>query len=176
MIYRLLTTLQMARLVTVLRLDGGNDTVTVYSVKDFPYDSLDTKAMKCNNKRKCAEYLQTFGAYDIETTTTFKGKAPDWVVAPWAFMYHWQMDVGGYLIVGRTWDEWLEFLTGWKKCCNLIVTNSLLYMFITSDTSSSLCGTSLNVILAVLLYLQVKQDSRSPYRQDEGYSLDVVTS
>lgn len=99
----------MARSVTVPRLDGGNDTVTVYGVEDFPYDSLDTKAMKCNNKRKCAEYLQTFGVYDIETTTIYKGKAPEWVVSPWAFMYHWQMDVGGYLIVGRTWDEWLEF-------------------------------------------------------------------
>lgn len=99
----------MARLVTVPRLDGGSDDVTVYGVKDFPYKKLDTKAMKCNNKRKCEEYLQTFGVYDIETTTIYKGHAPEWVVAPWAFMYHWQMDVGGYLITGRTWEEWLEF-------------------------------------------------------------------
>lgn len=99
----------MARLVTVPRLDGGSDQVTVYGVQDFPYDKLDTKAMKCNNKRKCEEYLQTFGVYDIETTTIYKGHAPDWIVVPWAFMYHWQMSVGGYLIVGRTWEEWLEF-------------------------------------------------------------------
>lgn len=107
--YHLLTTLQMARLVTVPRLDGGSDQVTVYGVDDFPYTELDTKAMKCNNKRKCAEYLQTFGVYDIETTTIYKGHAPDWIVSPWAFMYHWQMDVGGYLITGRTWEEWLTF-------------------------------------------------------------------
>lgn len=99
----------MTRLVTVPRLDGGSDDVTVYGVKDFPYEKLDTKAIKCNNKRKCEEYLQTFGVYDIETTTIYKGHAPEWVVAPWAFMYHWQMDVGGYLITGRTWEEWLEF-------------------------------------------------------------------
>lgn len=99
----------MSRLVTVPRLDGGSDDVTVYGVKDFPYEKLDTKAMKCNNKRKCEEYLQTFGVYDIEATTIYKGHAPDWIVAPWAFMYHWQMSVGGYLIVGRTWEEWLEF-------------------------------------------------------------------
>lgn len=107
--YHLLTTLQMSRLVTVPRLDGGSDQVTVYGVDDFPYIELDTKAMKCNNKRKCEEYLQTFGAFDIETTTIYKGHAPDWIVAPWAFMYHWQMCVGGYLIIGRTWEEWLEF-------------------------------------------------------------------
>lgn len=99
----------MSRLVTIPRLDGGNDQVTVYGVKDFPYTKLDTKAMKCNNKRKCEEYLQTFGVFDIETTTIYKGHAPDWIVQPWAFMYHWQMDVGGYIIVGRTWEEWLEF-------------------------------------------------------------------
>lgn len=99
----------MSRLVTIPRLDGGNDQVTVYGVKDFPYAKLDTKAMKCNNKRKCEEYLQTFGVFDIETTTIYKGHAPDWIVQPWAFMYHWQMDVGGYIIVGRTWEEWLEF-------------------------------------------------------------------
>ena len=99
----------MSRLVTVPRLDGGSDQVTVYGVKDFPYTKLDTKAMKCNNKRKCEAYLQTFGVFDIETTTIYKGHAPDWIVAPWAFMYHWQMDVGGYIIVGRTWEEWLEF-------------------------------------------------------------------
>lgn len=99
----------MARLVTVPRLVGSTDQVTVYGVQDFPYDKLDTKAMKCNNKRKCEEYLQTFGVYDIETTTIYKGHAPDWIVVPWAFMYHWQMSVGGYLIIGRTWEEWLEF-------------------------------------------------------------------
>ena len=99
----------MSRLVSVPRLDGSRDQVTVYGVKDFPYAKLDTKAMKCNNKRKCEEYLQTFGVFDIETTTIYKGHAPDWIVAPWAFMYHWQMDVGGYIIVGRTWEEWLEF-------------------------------------------------------------------
>lgn len=109
MIFHRLTTREMSRLVTVPRLDGGTDQVTVYDVTDFPYDKLDTKAMRCNNKRKCEEYLQTFGVYDIETTTIYKGHAPDWVVSPWAFMYHWQMSVGGYLIIGRTWEEWLEF-------------------------------------------------------------------
>ena len=54
-------TKKMNRLVTVPRLDGGSDQVTVYGVKDFPYTKLDTKAMKCNNKRKCKEYLQTHG-------------------------------------------------------------------------------------------------------------------
>ena len=109
MIYHRSTIQKMVRLVTVPRLDGGTDQVTVYSVREFPYDKLDTKAMRCNNKRKCEEYLQTFGVYDIETTTIYKGHAPDWIVAPWAFMYHWQMSVGGYLIIGRPWEEWLQF-------------------------------------------------------------------
>lgn len=109
MTYPLSKTRKMVRLVTVPRVDGGSDQVTVYDVTDFPYDKLDTKAMKCNNKRKCEEYLQTFGVYDIETTTIYEGHAPDWTVAPWAFMYHWQMSVGGYLIIGRTWEEWLQF-------------------------------------------------------------------
>lgn len=112
----LLTIAKMSRLVTVPRIDGGTDDVTVYDVDDFPYSQLDTKAMNCNNKRKCKQYLQTFGVYDIETTTIYKGSAPDWVVAPWAFMYHWQMDVGGYIVTGRTWEEWLLFFDRLEEC------------------------------------------------------------
>lgn len=95
--------------VDVPRYDDAVDSVDVYNISDFPYDKLDTKSFKCNNKRKCAEYCQTFGVYDIETTTISKGRAPDWVISPWAFMYHWQMSVGGYVVIGRYWSEWLSF-------------------------------------------------------------------
>lgn len=97
------------RKISVPRLDGCSDDVNVYSVEDFPYGKLDTKSFKCNNKRKCSEYCQTFGVFDIETTTISKGRAPDWLIAPWAFMYHWQMSVGGYVVCGRYWQEWLYF-------------------------------------------------------------------
>lgn len=96
-------------------VNGGSDSVTVYSINDFPYDKLDTKAFKCNNKRKCAEYCQTFSVFDIETTTISKGRAPDWEESPWAFMYHWQMSVGGYVVCGRYWKEWLEFFRNLEK-------------------------------------------------------------
>ena len=43
-------------------------------------------------------------AFDIETSSFYEGKEKR------ACMYMWQMSVCGLIIIGRTWDEWLETL------------------------------------------------------------------
>ena len=45
------------------------------------------------------EYLQMSAAFDIETTSTMIGGKKT------AFMYVWQLCINGYVIMGRSWDE-----------------------------------------------------------------------
>lgn len=89
--------------------DGSEDIITTYSVKDFPFEKIDTKRLKCK-QRKGLEICQAFGTFDIETTTYQDGIREDGKPKYSAFMYHWQMCVDGFTVTGRYWKEWLEFL------------------------------------------------------------------
>lgn len=87
--------------VSIQRKDGGADIVKAFSVYDFPYYKLNKKAMYC--RKKSMQYVYDFAAFDIETTTIESTES-------YGFMYHWQMCVAGYVVVGRYWKEWLNFL------------------------------------------------------------------
>lgn len=90
------------RKVDIIRRDGKRDNIETYTVNDFPYQNLKNIALKCRAK-KPKYYLQQFGTFDIETTTIDSD-------IPYGFMYHWQIDLAGDVITGRTWEEWLLFL------------------------------------------------------------------
>ena len=89
----------------IKRFDGGEDVIETYNIHDFPYENLNTKALVCKHKKKPKYLVYTFATFDIETTTI----ASD-TETPYGFMYHWQMDVGGYVVTGRRWEEWVEFM------------------------------------------------------------------
>lgn len=89
----------------IKRFDGGEDAIDTYNIHDFPYENLNTKALTCKHKKKPKYLVYTFGTFDIETTTIDNG-----IDTPYGFMYHWQMDVGGYVVTGRRWEEWVEFM------------------------------------------------------------------
>ena len=89
----------------IKRVDGGEDIIYTYNIHDFPYDNLNTKALKCKHKKKPKYIAYTFATFDIETTTIDDGTD-----TPYGFMYHWQMDVGGYVVTGRRWEEWVHFM------------------------------------------------------------------
>ena len=93
------------RLACIKRFDGGEDIIETYNIQDFPYDNLNTKALTCKHKKKPKYLVYTFGTFDIETTTIDNGTD-----TPYGFMYHWQMDVGGYVVTGRRWEEWVKFM------------------------------------------------------------------
>ena len=93
------------RQACIKRFDGGEDVIETYNIYDFPYENLNTKALKCKHKKKPKYLVYTFGTFDIETTTIDNGTD-----TPYGFMYHWQMDVGGYVVTGRRWEEWVEFM------------------------------------------------------------------
>lgn len=89
----------------IKRFDGGEDVIETYNIHDFPYENLNTKALICKHKKKPKYLVYTFATFDIETTTIDNG-----IDTPYGFMYHWQMDVGGYVVTGRRWEEWVTFM------------------------------------------------------------------
>lgn len=93
------------RLASIKRFDGGEDVIETYNIHDFPYENLNTKALTCKHKKKPKYLVYTFATFDIETTTIDNGTD-----TPYGFMYHWQMDVGGYVVTGRRWEEWVKFM------------------------------------------------------------------
>lgn len=93
------------RLSCIKRFDGGEDVIETYNIYDFPYENLNTKALTCKHKKKPKYLVYTFGTFDIETTTIDNDTD-----TPYGFMYHWQMDVGGYVVTGRRWEEWVKFM------------------------------------------------------------------
>lgn len=92
------------RKATIKRFDGGTDSIDTYDIHDFPYDKLNTKALSCKHKKKPKFLVYTYATFDIETSTVADDDKP------FGFMYHWQMDVGGYVVTGRYWIEWVEFM------------------------------------------------------------------
>lgn len=92
------------QLVPIKRVDGGEDIIEAYDVLDFPYERLNAKALN-TKKKKPKQYIYTFATFDIESTTILAAERP------YGFMYHWQMNVGGFVVVGRTWESWLDFMT-----------------------------------------------------------------
>jgi hypothetical protein len=93
------------RQVCIKRFDGGEDLIETYNIHDFPYENLNTKALTCKHKKKPKYLVYTFATFDIETTTIDNGTD-----TPYGFMYHWQMDIGGYVVTGRRWEEWVKFM------------------------------------------------------------------
>jgi hypothetical protein len=93
------------RLACIKRFDGGEDIIETYNIHDFPYENLNTKALTCKHKKKPKYLIYTFATFDIETTTIDNGTD-----TPYGFMYHWQMDIGGYVVTGRRWEEWVKFM------------------------------------------------------------------
>ena len=89
----------------IKRFDGGEDVIETYNIHDFPYENLNTKTLTCKHKKKPKYLVYTFATFDIETTTIDNGTD-----TPYGFMYHWQMDVSGYVVTGRRWEEWIEFM------------------------------------------------------------------
>ena len=63
--------------------------------------------------RKETEYLLYYCGFDIETTNIIDGDEK------LAFMYHWQFGLNEHNIYGRTWADFIQFLTRIQKALEL---------------------------------------------------------
>ena len=62
---------------------------------------------KRQRRKKGAELVNVYAAFDIETSTVYLS---DENTDAHAFMYIWQFQIEDMLIKGRTWEEWFEML------------------------------------------------------------------
>lgn len=92
------------RYANIVRYDGGSDRIACYTIRDFPFFQIPDNTRHARNKK--VEYLKTFMTFDIETTTI--QETPE--SRPEGFMYHWQACIGGVVVYGRTWQEWLDLM------------------------------------------------------------------
>lgn len=85
----------------------GNKVIGIdeYDYSQFNKMKTVKKSQGRNHNRK--RYCQKFLTFDIETT-----RIPD---IEQSFMYIWQCSDGDVCIVGRTWEEWFEFLKRIRK-------------------------------------------------------------
>ena len=72
---------------------------------------------KRQRRNKGKELVNVFSAFDIETSTIqLSAENTD----SHSFMYIWQYQIEDYLVKGRTWEEWLEFLSVLKRALEQI--------------------------------------------------------
>lgn len=97
----------------------------IYSVKDFDYsfihDLPTQKRRRGNpgrrdNKRK---YKDCIAAFDIEVTNDRESEQ--------AFMYIWQCQIEDKTVIGRTWPEYLEFIS---RICAELKKNEYIIFFV----------------------------------------------
>lgn len=74
---------------------------------------------------KNSKYCDVFATFDIEATSDTKGY-PD--ITPSGFMYHWQMCIGGIVVFGRHWSEFLALLDKLKFYFNLFNKKMVIYV------------------------------------------------
>ena len=101
------------RKVDIKRVDGEIDRIAALEVSDFPFFQLPDLTRRAKHKK--ITYMKIFATFDIETTTVH----PDPEKAPEGFMYHWQMDIGGVVVFGRRWEEWLQLMKTISEWLNL---------------------------------------------------------
>ena len=92
------------RYADIKRADGDIDRIAALEVSEFPFFQLPEHTRRAKHKK--ISYMKIFATFDIETTTI----QPDPEQAPEGFMYHWQMNIGGVVVYGRRWEEWLELM------------------------------------------------------------------
>ena len=96
--------------VTQVLSDGSTVTDRIYTIHDFPFEDTCAKIL---SYRYCGAhqtaYLSDFATFDIETTT-YQMSIIDNEPQYNAFMYQWQFCIDDKVIMGRTWDEFLELL------------------------------------------------------------------
>ena len=101
--------------VTQILADGTTCTDRIYTIHNFPYEEACTRILKLRYcGRHQTAYLSDFATFDIETTT-YQMSIIDDEPQYNAFMYQWQFCIDDKVIMGRTWDEFLELLEKLRK-------------------------------------------------------------
>lgn len=99
----------------------GEEVIEVYDYESFPYDAFKNSSIIEQGNKRCFDLIATF---DIETTSILDESI---LGTPFGFMYVWQFCIDGYVCMGRTWEEYGDFLeslrnaVGFNEWCPLII-------------------------------------------------------
>lgn len=109
----------------------NGDEEPVFDFKTFPFEIFVAAPtiQKKGKSRDRVQYYNLVTAFDIETTSILSDN-------PYAFMYQWQFCIEDYVFMGKTWEEFQEFLE--------IVSNKL-HLFIKEGEKDTIIGKSLVV-------------------------------
>lgn len=94
---------------SIVTADGVGRNVEVYNNLDFPYKDFRFINTLSSRNKTVVNVVCTF---DIETTTIDRRSTGGKVEG---FMYHWQFCINGVVVFGRTWDEFLLFMSELEK-------------------------------------------------------------
>ena len=104
----------MQEIVTQYLSNDELSTDTIYSINNFPYEEVCASILRLRYcGRHQTAYLSDFATFDIETTT-YQMSIIDDEPQYNAFMYQWQFCIADKVIMGRTWEEFLELLNKLK--------------------------------------------------------------
>lgn len=83
----------------------SGEAAPVFDYKNFPFEIFvgAPTIHKKGKSRDRVEYYNLVTTFDIETTTILSDE-------PYAFMYQWQYCIEDYVFMGKTWEEFQEFL------------------------------------------------------------------
>lgn len=70
--------------------------------------SSDFKTVRTNKK---IDFFNIPAGFDIETSSFFRSTGNDDEDEKVAIMYEWTFGIDGYIIIGRTWDEFVKMIT-----------------------------------------------------------------
>ena len=82
---------------------------TIYTPDELPWNELAFTPTVYKAGKTRRGYLNIPCAFDIETSTIETKKA-DGKTDAYGFMYQWQFCIGEYVVFGRRWEEWQDFV------------------------------------------------------------------
>lgn len=91
-----------------------------YFVNDLAYNEImdlltfdNIELINVKGGRKPIYYIKLYCGFDIETTNIIDENTKT------AYMYIWQMSFNDFVLLGKTWDEFIQVITMIKRCNNL---------------------------------------------------------
>ena len=102
-----------------IHMPSGED-APVFDYKNFPFEIF--KDCPVHSKRgktlDRVSYLDLVSSFDIETSTILTSEEP------FAIMYNWQFAIEDYVFMGRTWEEYIEFMDILSRALDLEIFKS----------------------------------------------------
>ena len=105
----------------------GYERHNVYNVETFPYEYFSFNKYNVFKKwknKQVYEYLDIIASFDTENTSYYIPEGDTWN----AFTYLWGFCIDGFLIVGRTYEQFVLFIKRLANVLNLGKKRLVIYV------------------------------------------------